>query len=46
MRHAHQLPIVFVNQIGGNDDLVFDGHSFVMNAGDRSCSDWRDSRPT
>jgi len=33
-RHAqaHKLPIVFVNQVGGNDDLVFDGHSFVMNA--------------
>ncbi len=31
-RHAamHNLPLVFVNQIGGNDDLVFDGHSFVM----------------
>jgi NAD+ synthase (glutamine-hydrolysing) len=32
-RHAaiHNLPFVFVNQVGGNDDLVFDGHSFVMN---------------
>ncbi|MFV0444184.1 MAG: NAD+ synthase [Planctomycetaceae bacterium] len=31
-RHAamHNLPLVFVNQLGGNDDLVFDGHSFVM----------------
>jgi NAD+ synthase (glutamine-hydrolysing) len=31
-RHAamHNLPLVFVNQVGGNDDLVFDGHSFVM----------------
>lgn len=37
-RHAaaHGKPIVFVNQVGGNDDLVFDGHSFVTNAdGDR-----------
>lgn len=25
------LPAVFVNQVGGNDDLVFDGASFVMN---------------
>ncbi len=24
------LPFVFVNQVGGQDDLVFDGHSFVM----------------
>jgi NAD+ synthase (glutamine-hydrolysing) len=29
---AHRRPFVFVNQVGGNDDLVFDGHSFVMNA--------------
>ncbi len=29
---AHQRPFVFVNQIGGNDDLVFDGHSFVTDA--------------
>lgn len=25
-------PFVFVNQVGGNDDLVFDGHSLVLNA--------------
>ena len=25
-------PYVFVNQVGGNDDLVFDGQSFVLNA--------------
>ncbi|MBM83047.1 MAG: NAD+ synthase [Planctomycetaceae bacterium] len=33
-RHAakHQLPFVFVNQAGGNDDLVFDGHSLVLDA--------------
>ena len=33
LRHVtrHQLPCVFVNQIGGNDDLVFDGSSFVLN---------------
>ncbi len=27
-----QVPAVFVNQIGGNDDLVFDGGSFVVNS--------------
>ena len=27
----HGLPMVFVNQVGGNDDLVFDGASFVLN---------------
>jgi NAD+ synthase (glutamine-hydrolysing) len=26
------LPVVYVNQIGGNDQLVFDGSSFAMNA--------------
>ena len=27
-----RVPIVFVNQVGGNDELVFDGGSFVTNA--------------
>lgn len=27
-----RLPLVFVNQVGGNDDLIFDGGSFYMNA--------------
>jgi NAD+ synthase (glutamine-hydrolysing) len=26
----HGVPIVFVNQVGGNDDLIFDGHSMVV----------------
>ncbi|MEZ5404503.1 MAG: NAD+ synthase [Bryobacteraceae bacterium] len=28
----HGIPIVYVNQVGGNDQLVFDGSSFVLNA--------------
>ena len=28
------LPLVYVNQVGGQDELVFDGNSFVLN-GDR-----------
>ena len=28
---AAQLPIVYVNQIGGQDELIFDGASFVVN---------------
>ena len=24
------LPLIYVNQVGGQDELVFDGHSFVM----------------
>ncbi|MEK6642893.1 MAG: NAD+ synthase [Planctomycetota bacterium] len=27
---AHQVPIVYVNQIGGNDELIFDGASCVF----------------
>ncbi len=27
-----KLPLIYVNQIGGQDDLVFDGGSFVLNA--------------
>ncbi len=30
-RH-HKIPVVYVNQVGGNDELVFDGSSFVMDA--------------
>ncbi len=28
----HKIPIVYVNQVGGNDQLVFDGSSFAMDA--------------
>ena len=33
-RHSKQFgkPFLFVNQVGGNDDLVFDGHSLVVNS--------------
>jgi NAD+ synthase (glutamine-hydrolysing) len=26
----HKVPVAFVNQIGGNDSLIFDGSSFVL----------------
>jgi NAD+ synthase (glutamine-hydrolysing) len=29
---AHRRPFLFVNQVGGNDDLVFDGHSLVVDS--------------
>jgi len=29
---ANRTPIVFVNQVGGNDELIFDGGSFVLDA--------------
>ncbi len=28
----YNVPLVYVNQVGGNDQLVFDGSSFAMNA--------------
>ncbi len=34
LQHSAQRfnqPIVYVNQIGGNDDLIFDGNSFAVN---------------
>ncbi len=34
LRHsaiAHDLPVIYVNQVGGNDDLIFDGSSLALN---------------
>jgi len=28
---CYEKPIIYVNQIGGNDDLIFDGSSFALN---------------
>src|SRR4029077_7566496 len=32
LARAHQRPISYCNQVGGNDQLVFDGNSFAVNA--------------
>ena len=32
MARKHRLPVAYVNQFGGNDDLVFDGRSCVFDA--------------
>src|SRR5205823_11308253 len=32
MARKHEIPIAYVNQYGGNDDLVFDGRSSVFDA--------------
>lgn len=32
LARRHRVPIVFVNQVGGNDELVFDGGSFFVDA--------------
>ena len=28
----HRLPFILVNQVGANDELIFDGHSMVVNS--------------
>jgi NAD+ synthase (glutamine-hydrolysing) len=30
--HHSRIPIIYVNQVGGNDQLIFDGSSFAMNS--------------
>jgi len=32
LAERHRVPIVFVNQVGGNDELIFDGGSFACDA--------------
>ena len=32
MAQKHKLPILYCNQVGGNDDLVFDGRSLAIDA--------------
>ena len=32
MASKHRVPLVYVNQVGGNDDLIFDGSSAAWNA--------------
>ena len=32
LAREHGVPIVFANQVGGNDELIFDGGSFVVDA--------------
>jgi NAD+ synthase/NAD+ synthase (glutamine-hydrolysing) len=32
LARKHALPVVYVNQIGGNDDLIFDGRSAAFDA--------------
>jgi NAD+ synthase (glutamine-hydrolysing) len=28
----YEIPLVYVNQVGGNDELIFDGHSLALDA--------------
>ncbi|MBI4532576.1 MAG: NAD+ synthase [Candidatus Melainabacteria bacterium] len=29
---SHNLPVIYVNQVGGNDELIFDGRSIAINS--------------
>lgn len=37
MCRQNNMPLVYVNQVGGQDGLVFDGHSMVMTANGSLC---------
>ncbi len=40
-----ELPLIYVNQVGGQDELVFDGGSFVLNSNSKlhvQCSNWKE----
>ncbi|MGR0482101.1 MAG: NAD+ synthase [Candidatus Electronema sp. V4] len=34
----HKLPLLYVNQVGGQDSLIFDGHSAAVNAQGEICA--------
>ncbi|PKD40206.1 NAD+ synthase [Methylomonas sp. Kb3] len=36
----HELPILYVNQVGGQDSIVFDGASFAVNADGEIAREW------
>lgn len=38
MCRENNFPLLYVNQVGGQDGLVFDGHSMVINNSGRLCS--------
>jgi len=38
----HRIPLLYVNQVGGNDDLVFDGNSCLLDSGGRIVAHARD----
>jgi len=33
----HRVPVIYVNHVGGNDQLVFDGSSMALNAAGKLC---------
>jgi NAD+ synthase (glutamine-hydrolysing) len=45
MARRHRIAVAYVNQFGGNDDLVFDGRSCVFDAGGRVVARGRSFEP-
>ncbi len=45
MARRHHLPLAYVNQFGGNDDLVFDGRSCVFDANGTAVARGRSFEP-
>jgi len=41
----HGIPVVYCNQVGGNDELIFDGNSFVVDGSGRVLGHARDFEP-
>ena len=41
----HGIPAVFCNQVGGNDELVFDGNSCAVNAQGEVVAHAKDFQP-
>jgi NAD+ synthase (glutamine-hydrolysing) len=41
----HKLPLVYCNQVGGNDELIFDGNSCVLDAQGHLIAHARDFEP-
>ena len=38
----HRMPVIYCNQVGGNDELIFDGNSFVVDAKGRLAAHAKD----
>ena len=37
---SHGVPVLLCNQVGANDDLIFDGNSTLIDAAGRVCEQW------
>ena len=42
LAREHKVPVVYANQVGANDELIFDGHSMAVNADGTTAARARD----